>query len=73
MCDQCIKICNAIAELTNDEGSTVTILCENPEFSGPSRMVECCGDWTNYTDERFRGESLIECLELAVKTKNESK
>lgn len=69
MSDLCIRICTAISELTNDEGSTLTLVGSNPDFNGPDQIIECSGDWSNYVDVQFQGESLVECLELAVDNK----
>jgi hypothetical protein len=66
----CVRICNAIGELTSDEGDAVTILSENPEGNGPdNRAIECCGDWTEWEDERFYSQHTVDCLEAAVKAK----
>lgn len=71
MCETCIKICNAIGYLTDEEASAVNILAENASFEGVNRAVECCGDWTNYVDVRFEGDNLLQCLERAVTAKRE--
>lgn len=71
MCDVCIKTCNAIAELTTEEADSLTILCVNPEFSGPNRAIECNGFWTDFQDKRFKGDDLVSCLESAVKARQE--
>ena len=45
--------------LRADEGSSVTLLCDNPDFNGqPSNAVECCGDWTNWVERRFTGDTI---------------
>lgn len=73
MCDVCIKTCNAIAELTDEEASAVNILAPNYGFCGPNRAIECCGPWTNFGDWRFEGDTLLGCLEAAVDAKRAQK
>lgn len=48
--------------LREDEGDSVTILCENPD--GPN-AVECNGHWTNWEDKRFEGETVLDALAAA--------
>ena len=45
--------------LRGGEGSSVTLLCDNPDFNGqPSNAIEVCGEWTNWEDRRFTGDTL---------------
>lgn len=56
--------------LRADEGDTVSLLCDNPDFSGqPSNAVECNGGWTDWTDKRFNGDSLFAALNNAALAK----
>jgi hypothetical protein len=53
----------AILRLVENEGASVTILCENPEGVGPdNHAVEVCDDWTNWGDRRFYGQTRLEAL-----------
>lgn len=72
MSEKCIRICNAIGELTSGEGSILTLVGANPDFNGPEQIIECSGDWNNFEDERFEGDSLVDCLELAVSEKRKA-
>ena len=69
MCEQCLRICNAIGELNSNEGSGVNILAANPDFTGPNYAIECTGDWTNWQCVRFEGDAVADALEAAVKVK----
>lgn len=69
MCDKCVQICKAITELRNTEGSSVTIVADNADYGGPANRIDCQGDWTNWEEETFTGERLLECLEKAIEQK----
>lgn len=62
-----------IEELRSDFGS-VTILPDNDEANHRSEQVgiDCCGEWTNWQDQRFMGESVLQCLAIAVGVKAKS-
>jgi hypothetical protein len=55
-----------IERLRREEGHTVTLLCDNPDFEGPGAAVLCCGAWTLWNDRRFTGDTVIEALKVAV-------
>ncbi|MGB0970383.1 MAG: hypothetical protein ACPGVG_05400 [Mycobacterium sp.] len=55
-----------IDKLTEDEGHYVTIPCANPDFDGPAFVVDAFGDWTNWEEMRFDGDTRIEALQAAV-------
>jgi hypothetical protein len=59
-----------IDDLRSFYGS-VTILPDNEEASteGEQMAVDCCGDWTDWVDRRFYGESIVQCLAKAVEAK----
>lgn len=69
MCEKCIKICNAIAELTKAEGDSLTIHADNPEFFGANKLVETDSLFHGKSPARYEGENLLECLEFAVADK----
>lgn len=54
--------------LRADEGDSVNLLCDNPE-GPPNNAVICCGDWTDWQDERFEGQTLIEAVNKAALSK----
>ena len=68
--ETCVRICAAIAELTKEEATSVTLYNSNPDFEGPNERVTCNSDWTNWRNEYFDGDTKIECLESAIKEKN---
>ncbi|TIU02366.1 MAG: hypothetical protein E5W43_01080 [Mesorhizobium sp.] len=56
-----------IQDLRADEGSSVEILCDNPDFNGqPNNAVICCGDWTDWQDIRFTGDTIDDALGAAM-------
>lgn len=61
-----------INELRAEEGSSVTIVCDNPDFNDlPDRAVDCSGEWTNGSEERFGGDTLAQALAAAVAAKRQ--
>lgn len=56
--------------LRADEGDTVTLVCDNPDFNGqPNNAVDCNGSWTDWNDKRFTGDSLFTALNAAALAK----
>lgn len=66
------RICSAIEELRKDEGDTVTIVCDNPELTGPNSLIYCNGEWTGWEDRDFIGDNIVEALEDAVQARKEA-
>lgn len=63
------EILSLIEELRAPEGAAITINCQNPDFNGlKNESVVYCGPATNWKDERFDGDTLVEALRLAAKT-----
>lgn len=62
--DDRLQVLNLIDALRKDEGHAVTIVCDNPG-PGPANAVEVCGDWTEWKDRRFTGNTLLEALSVA--------
>ena len=56
-----------IEQLRSNYG-TVTILPDNEdaETRDMQMAIDCCGEWTNWSDQRFYGETVIQCLARAV-------
>lgn len=57
----------AINTLRLNEGNSVTLICDNPDFGGPNNAIECSGDWTNWQTKRFTGDRLLTSLQSALK------
>jgi hypothetical protein len=57
-----------IEQLRAEEGDSVTILCDDPEAESADRRlaIDCNGAWTDWRERRFYGESVLQCLALAV-------
>ena len=67
------KQINNLDILREEEGSSVLIPCDNPEFGGdPACYVEVAAEWTVWQSLRFPGESLAEALENAVEAKSQA-
>jgi len=60
--------CKGINELTSGE-ATVTVANSNPDFDGPNELLICSGDWTDWANQYFGGDTKIECIEAAVAAK----
>jgi len=61
-----------INDLRGHEGDSVTILCNNPDFNGqPNCAILCNGEWTDYDDLRFKGDTVLQCLARASIAKND--
>lgn len=71
-----VALVQALDELRSVEGWTVSICCDNPDFEGPNCVIDVFGDWVvpgtgwRWNERRFEGESLLSCLEQAVKERN---
>lgn len=62
-----IEIVRLIDLLRSQEGDDVTILCDNPDFNGqPNCAVLCNGDWTEWKDHRFVGDTVLDALSSAA-------
>jgi len=61
------EIVRLIELLRADEGDSVTILCDNPDFNDqPNCAIECCGDWTGWLHKRFAADTLLDALSMAA-------
>lgn len=62
-----IETLQIINTLRDEEGHSVTIVSDNADFNGqPNCLITCMGDWTNWEDRRFSGDTVIECLRAAM-------
>ncbi len=53
--------------LRADEGNSVEIVCDNPDFDGqPNSKVNCIGDWTGWVEQPFTGDSVLQALQAAM-------
>lgn len=67
------KIVEYINELRANEGATVVLCCDNPDFNGmPDCIITVCDHWTGWTDKQFGGKNLEQALEKAVTQKRNS-
>lgn len=67
-------ICWTLVQLlTAEEASAVTILSANPDFGAPSYAIEVNAEWTNWIDQRFEGDTIIECLNKANRSRLHSR
>ena len=65
------EIVRLIEVLRSDEGDSVTILCDNPDFNGqPNCAIVCNGDWTGWVDKRFAADSVLDALSMAMVEKS---
>lgn len=65
------EILRLINLLRAEEGDSVTILCDNPDFNEqPNCAIECCGDWTGWLHKRFAANTLLDALSMAVTERN---
>lgn len=56
-----------INKLRAGEGSSVEVLCDNPDFNGqPNNAVVCNGGWTDWQNVRFTGETVGAALGAAM-------
>jgi len=55
-----------IDQLRFEEGSSVTIFSDNPDFGADhTNKVEVISEWTGWEVKIFTGESVFECLDKA--------
>ena len=56
-----------IEKMRADEGSSVEILCDNPDFNEqPNNAVIASGDWTDWQEIRFTGDTIDAALGAAL-------
>jgi hypothetical protein len=61
-----VEIVRLINILRADEGDSVTLFCDNPDFNmGPNSAVECNGHWTDWWDVRFEADTFLDALSEA--------
>jgi hypothetical protein len=57
--------------LRAEEGDSVTLLSDNPDFNGqPNNVIECCGAWTDWQERRFGGDTLRAAVLAAYRTRH---
>lgn len=62
-----LVILNAIDLLREDEGNTVTFVCDNPDFNGlPNARIVCNGNWTGWEDRVFSADTVMAALQMAL-------
>lgn len=55
-----------VEKLRADEGHSVLIINDNPDFNGQGALVECVGDWTGWEVEKFTGDNIDQALGAAL-------
>jgi hypothetical protein len=56
----CMGIIN---ELREEEGSSVTLVCDNADFNGkPNCLIQVIDEWTDWSEKDFTGDTLMESL-----------
>ena len=63
--DEKIEAWNLVESLRAVEGHSVTLLCDNPDFNEQPNCVEVTGDWTDWQERRFVGETILDALREA--------
>lgn len=71
--EKAVESWKLIQALLTEETSMVTILSPNPDFNGPGYMIFVNGDWTEYNDVSFAGDSYLACLHNAYSAYKDSK
>ena len=64
-----VRLWDAVNELRAEEGSSVTISCDNADFGGPASHIEVCSDWTDWKQRGYYDQSVVDALESAVAAK----
>jgi hypothetical protein len=62
-------IVDSLNALRSEEGASVLIPCDNPDFGGPGCFVEVNSDWTEWVPIRFDGDNLRDVLAIAARAK----
>lgn len=54
--------------LRQGDGSSVEVLCDNINYLGHLRnAIICRGEWTRWEPQRYEAETLLDCLQMAVR------
>ncbi len=62
------EIHQLIEELRAEEGASILICCQNPDFNGlKNERIICQAGFTDWKEETFDGDTLIEALREAAK------
>lgn len=70
--ERSVAIVQAIDALRENEGAMVTICCDNPDYNGlPNCAIDVCDGWTDWEEESFRADTVLDCLQLALKSRTE--
>jgi len=65
--DEWTVVGGLVDRLLEEEGNQVILTGPNPEFFGPSHIVDVVGEFTQWNIRRFAGESRREALEKALR------
>lgn len=70
--DHAKDVLGMIDQLRKNEGSSVIIHCSNPDFNGlPNECISVVDEWTEWEERDFRDNTLLGCLQAAIKARNE--
>lgn len=69
--DMAVRVWTAIEQLRHDEGNSIEIFCDNPEYTGPNSGVVWVSAETGWEPTSFDGDSVIDALEKALQYKQE--
>lgn len=66
------EMIDAINNLREDEGDSITIACDNPDAGSNDMLmyIECSGHWTDWKPRHFYGPDVMSCLRLAMDAKH---
>lgn len=68
-----LRMFNAVEELRINEGASITIPCDPPDFGSGQMYVTVVDEWTRWAAERFCGQNVLAALESAVAEKRSAK
>ena len=68
--DDAVAIVEALNTLRRNEGASVCLNCDNPDFNDlPNVIIEVCDEWTGWQPQRFGGDSLVAALRKALQAR----
>lgn len=61
---EALEALTLLEEMRAEEGNSITIFCDNPDFGGDNAGVDASWDYGEMP-ERFSGDTVLECLRNA--------
>ena len=72
--DAKVTVEELLDELRAEEGASVTINYDNPDFNGqPERTIEVAAPWNSFIGTTYGGDTLLKALQTAVEAKRKAK